>query len=255
MSKSINDIKTELENADKDTREKLIDVYKNDTRKGVVKLIEKYEKQKAALIKEIERLKIMHEFEDKYNDYKYIAGIDEAGRGPLAGPVVAASVILPKDCEILYLNDSKQLSAKKRDELFDEIMQKAVAYGIGIVSPGRIDEINILQATYEAMRIAINEMSEKQSPELLLVDAVHIPDVEVKQVGIVKGDAKSVSIAAASILAKVTRDRFMLQMDKAYPMYGFASHKGYGSKSHIEAIKKYGPSPIHRQTFIKNFVS
>ena len=240
--KSISEIKAELENADKDTR------------KGVLKLVEKYEKQKAAMAEELERLKKMHEFEDKYSEYEYIAGIDEAGRGPLAGPVVAASVILPKDCEILYLNDSKQLSAKRRDELFDEIKQKAIAYGIGIVSQGRIDDINILQATYEAMREAIGRMSEKQNPDLLLVDAVHIPDVDIKQVGIVKGDAKSVSIAAASILAKVTRDRFMVEMDKLYPEYGFASHKGYGSKFHIEAIKKYGASPIHRQTFIKNFV-
>ena len=245
--KSISEIKAELENADKDTRESLLELCKKDTRKGVLKLVEKYEKQKAAMAEELERLKKMHEFE-------YIAGIDEAGRGPLAGPVVAASVILPKDCEILYLNDSKQLSAKRRDELFDEIKQKAIAYGIGIVSQGRIDDINILQATYEAMREAIGRMSEKQNPDLLLVDAVHIPDVDIKQVGIVKGDAKSVSIAAASILAKVTRDRFMVEMDKLYPEYGFASHKGYGSKSHIEAIKKYGASPIHRQTFIKNFV-
>lgn len=252
--KSINEIKAELENADKDTRESLLELCKKDTRKGVLKLVEKYEKQKAAMAEELERLKKMHEFEDKYSEYEYIAGIDEAGRGPLAGPVVAASVILPKDCEILYLNDSKQLSAKRRDELFDEIKQKAIAYGIGIVSQGRIDDINILQATYEAMREAIGRMSEKQNPDLLLVDAVHIPDVDIKQVGIVKGDAKSVSIAAASILAKVTRDRFMVEMDKLYPEYGFASHKGYGSKSHIEAIKKYGASPIHRQTFIKNFV-
>lgn len=252
--KSISEIKAELENADKDTRESLLELCKEDTRKGVLKLVEKYEKQKAAMAEELEHLKKMHEFEDKYSDYEYIAGIDEAGRGPLAGPVVAASVILPKDCEILYLNDSKQLSAKKRDELFDEIKQKAIAYGIGIVSQGRIDDINILQATYEAMREAIGRMSEKQNPDLLLVDAVHIPDVDIKQVGIVKGDAKSVSIAAASILAKVTRDRFMVEMDKLYPEYGFASHKGYGSKSHIEAIKKYGASPIHRQTFIKNFV-
>lgn len=252
--KSISEIKAELENADKDTRESLLELCKKDTRKGVLKLVEKYEKQKAAMAEELERLKKMHEFEDKYSEYEYIAGIDEAGRGPLAGPVVAASVILPKDCEILYLNDSKQLSAKRRDELFDEIKQKAIAYGIGIVSQGRIDDINILQATYEAMREAIGRMSEKQNPDLLLVDAVHIPDVDIKQVGIVKGDAKSVSIAAASILAKVTRDRFMVEMDKLYPKYGFASHKGYGSKSHIEAIKKYGASPIHRQTFIKNFV-
>ena len=252
--KSISEIKAELENADKDTRESLLELCKKDTRKGVLKLVEKYEKQKAAMAEELERLKKMHEFEDKYSEYEYIAGIDEAGRGPLAGPVVAASVILPKDCEILYLNDSKQLSAKRRDELFDEIKQKAIAYGIGIVSQGRIDDINILQATYEAMREAIGRMSEKQNPDLLLVDAVHIPDVDIKQVGIVKGDAKSVSIAAASILAKVTRDRFRVEMDKLYPEYGFASHKGYGSKSHIEAIKKYGASPIHRQTFIKNFV-
>lgn len=252
--KSISEIKAELENADKDTRESLLELCKKDTRKGVLKLVEKYEKQKVAMAEELERLKKMHEFEDKYSEYEYIAGIDEAGRGPLAGPVVAASVILPKDCEILYLNDSKQLSAKRRDELFDEIKQKAIAYGIGIVSQGRIDDINILQATYEAMREAIGRMSEKQNPDLLLVDAVHIPDVDIKQVGIVKGDAKSVSIAAASILAKVTRDRFMVEMDKLYPEYGFASHKGYGSKSHIEAIKKYGASPIHRQTFIKNFV-
>ncbi len=254
MSKSINEIKAELENADKDKRETLIGFYKSDTRKGVIKLIEKYEKQKLALVKELKRLEDMHEFENKYSDYNYIAGIDEAGRGPLAGPVVAACVILPKDCEILYLNDSKQVSAKKRDELFDEIKEKAVAYGIGVASPGRIDEINILQATYEAMRAAITQMSEIQIPDMLLVDAVHIPEINIKQVGIVKGDAKSVSIAAASILAKVTRDRFMLEMDKVYPEYGFASHKGYGSKVHIEAIKKYGPSPIHRETFIKNFI-
>ena len=146
------------------------------------------------------------------------------------------------------------MSAKKRDELFDEIKEKAVAYGIGVSSPGRIDEINILQATYEAMRAAIKQMSETKLPDILLVDAVHIPEVQTKQVGIIKGDAKSVSIAAASILAKVTRDRFMIQMDEMYPMYGFASHKGYGSKAHIEAIKKYGPSPIHRETFIKNFI-
>ncbi len=254
MSKSINEIKAELENADEDKRETLIGFYKSDTRKGVIKLIEKYEKQKLALVKELKRLEDMHEFENKYSDYNYIAGIDEAGRGPLAGPVVAACVILPKDCEILYLNDSKQVSAKKRDELFDEIKEKAVAYGIGVASPGRIDEINILQATYEAMRAAITQMSEIQIPDMLLVDAVHIPEINIKQVGIVKGDAKSVSIAAASILAKVTRDRFMLEMDKDYPEYGFASHKGYGSKVHIEAIKKYGPSPIHRETFIKNFI-
>ena len=252
--KSISEIKAELENADKDTRESLLELCKKDTRKGVLKLVEKYEKQKAAMAEELERLKKMHEFEDKYSEYEYIAGIDEAGRGPLAGPVVAASVILPKDCEILYLNDSKQLSAKRRDELYDEIKQKAIAYGIGIVSQGRIDDINILQATYEAMREAIGRMSEKQNPDLLLVDAVHIPDVDIKQVGIVKGDAKSASIAAASIVAKVTRDRMMKEYDAVYPGYDFAKNKGYGTKAHIEGIKKQGICDIHRRTFVKKYI-
>lgn len=195
---------------------------------------------------------MMHEFEREYASYGYICGIDEAGRGPLAGPVVAGAVILPKDDDILYLNDSKQLSAAKRDELFDIIKEKALSYGIGIVSHDRIDEINILQATYEAMRSAINQLDPK--PDILLNDAVTIPLVDITQVPIIKGDAKSVSIAAASIIAKVTRDRLMEEYAKEYPQYGFEKHKGYGSKEHIEAIKKYGPCEIHRKTFIKNFI-
>jgi ribonuclease HII len=166
--------------------------------------------------------------------------------------VVAGAVILPKDCDILYLNDSKQVSAKRRELLYDEIVQKAVSWGVGVVSHQRIDEINILQATYEAMRDALKKLS--SAPDILLVDAVNIPGVSVKQVGIVKGDARSVSIAAASIIAKVTRDRMMAEYDKLYPEYGFASHKGYGSQAHIAAIKQYGPCPIHRKTFIKNFI-
>ena len=252
---SIKDIKQLFEQAEKEQWNALFSQYKTDERAGVQKLITQYENKLVKYRKEQERLYRMLEFERKYGDeFSCICGIDEAGRGPFAGPVVAGAVILPKGLTIEGLNDSKQVSAKRRDELFDEIKQKAIAYGIGIVSQGRIDDINILQATYEAMREAIGRMSEKQNPDLLLVDAVHIPDVDIKQVGIVKGDAKSVSIAAASILAKVTRDRFMVEMDKLYPEYGFASHKGYGSKFHIEAIKKYGASPIHRQTFIKNFV-
>ena len=219
MSKSINDIKNELANADKETRESLIEVYKSDTRKGVAKLIEKYEKQKIALEKEYKRLELMHQFENKYSDYEFIAGIDEAGRGPLAGPVVAASVILPKDCEILYLNDSKQVSAKKREELYDEIKEKAVSVGIGMSSPARIDEINILQATYEAMRHAVEDLD--VVPDLLLNDAVTIPLIPIRQVGIVKGDARSLSIAAASIMAKVTRDRMMVDYAELYPEFGF----------------------------------
>ena len=198
------------------------------------------------------RLEDMRSFENKYSTYSLICGIDEAGRGPLAGPVVAGAVILPKDCEILYLNDSKKLSPAKREALYEEIMEKAEAVGVGMASPARIDEINILQATYEAMREAVDNLG--VTPELLLNDAVTIPDVSIPQVPIIKGDAKSVSIAAASIIAKVTRDRLMVQYDEILPGYGFARHKGYGSKDHIEAIRRLGPTPIHRQTFIKNFV-
>ena len=205
------------------------------------------------LEKELARLEAMREYEDIYDACAYICGIDEAGRGPLAGPVVAAAAVLPKDCQIFYLNDSKKLSEKKRDLLFDEIKEKAVAYGIGIVSPQVIDEINILQATYEAMRQAISQLN--MIPEILLNDAVTIPGVDIMQVPIVKGDAKSVSIAAASILAKVTRDRMMMEYDQIYPEYGFAKHKGYGTAAHIAALKEYGPCPIHRRTFIKKFVT
>ncbi len=205
------------------------------------------------LEKELARLEAMREYEDTYDACAYICGIDEAGRGPLAGPVVAAAAVLPKDCQIFYLNDSKKLSEKKRDFLFDEIKEKAVAYGIGIVSPQVIDEINILQATYEAMRQAISQLN--VIPEILLNDAVTIPGVDIMQVPIVKGDAKSVSIAAASILAKVTRDRMMMEYDQIYPEYGFAKHKGYGTAAHIAALKEYGPCPIHRRTFIKKFVT
>ena len=199
------------------------------------------------------RLEGMREFENKYSDLAYVAGIDEAGRGPLAGPVVAAAVILSKDIFLPFLNDSKKVTEKRRDVLFDEIKQNAIAYGIGIASNTLIDEINILQATYEAMREAINAL--EKTPDVLLVDAVHIPDINIKQVGIVKGDAKSVNIAAASILAKVTRDRIMVEYDKIYPEYGFASNKGYGTATHIAALKEVGPCAIHRKSFIGNFVS
>ena len=166
--------------------------------------------------------------------------------------MAAAAVILPKDCVILYLNDSKKLSPARRDALFDEIMEKAVAYHVGIVSPERIDEINILQATYEAMRKAVAGLS--VTPDLLLNDAVTIPEIGIRQVPIVKGDAKSVSIAAASILAKVTRDRMMEEYDAMWPEYGFAKHKGYGTAQHIAALKEYGPYPIQRRSFICHFV-
>lgn len=250
--KSIRDIKEEFQTAvDLETKEKLAQSYQTDSRKGVQDLIARVYREKEKLQSELERLEGMKQFEKKYADYTAICGIDEAGRGPLAGPVVAGAVILPKDCSILYLNDSKQVSASRRDELFDEIQEKVIASAVGIVSPQRIDEINILQATYEAMHQAVEGL--RVTPDLLLVDAVTIPAMPMKQVGIIKGDAKSVSIAAASILAKVTRDRMMVEYDALYPEYGFAKHKGYGSQMHIEAIREYGPCPIHRRTFIKNF--
>lgn len=201
---------------------------------------------------ERERLELMKEYEYTYAACQAICGIDEAGRGPLAGPVVAGAVILPKDCEILFLNDSKKLSEKKREALFVEIKEKALAWSVGVVGPDMIDEINILQATYEAMRKAIGGLSVQ--PDLLLNDAVTIPGLSIDQVPIIKGDAKSVSIAAASILAKVTRDHMMMEYDELFPEYGFAKHKGYGTAAHIAVIKDIGPCPIHRRSFIKNFV-
>lgn len=213
---------------------------------------EKLKKQQERLEKEIARTKAMSTFEEEYKDYPYICGIDEVGRGPLAGPVVAGAVILPKDDMILYLNDSKKLSEKKREMLYDEIMNRAVATGIGMASPARIDEINILQATYEAMRMAIDNL--KVRPDILLNDAVTIPQVDILQVPIIKGDSKSISIAAASIIAKVTRDRLMVEYDKVLPGYDFASNKGYGTKAHIAGLKELGPTPIHRRSFIHNYV-
>lgn len=201
---------------------------------------------------EIKRTELMKEFDREYKIYGTVCGIDEAGRGPLCGPVVAAAVILPDEYNILYINDSKKLSETKREEVYKEIDKYAIAYGVGIVSPERIDEINILQATYEAMRTAIHKLS--VTPDILLNDAVTIPMVDIKQVPIIKGDAKSQSIAAASIVAKVTRDHLMEEYDKLYPEYGFAKHKGYGTAAHIKAIKEYGPCPIHRRTFIKNLI-
>lgn len=213
---------------------------------------EREAKKALALQKEKERMYALYAYEREYAAYQYICGIDEVGRGPLAGPVVASAVILPKDCDILYINDSKKLSEKKREMLYDEIMAKAVAVGIGIVGPERIDEINILQATYEAMREAVSKLGVQ--PDLLLNDAVKIPGVDIPQVSIIKGDAKSVSIGAASIIAKVTRDRMMVEYDSIFPEYGFAGNKGYGTAVHIEALKEIGPTPIHRRSFISNFV-
>ena len=232
--------------------ENLEQTYREDTRSGVQALIRRSEKQRETLEKETARIYQLQQYERDYENEGLICGIDEVGRGPLAGPVVAGAVILPKNCEILYLNDSKQLSAEKREQLYDVILEHAVAVGIGIVSPQRIDEINILQATYEAMRQAIEKLNPQ--PAVLLNDAVRIPQVAIQQVPIVKGDAKSVSIAAASIVAKVTRDRMMEQYEEVFPGYGFARNKGYGSKEHIEALQTMGPTAIHRRSFIGHFV-
>lgn len=252
MAEKISVIKQEFVEADIDGYKELFAKYENDTRSGVVNLVNKYRRELEKLEEEKKRIYRLSEFERKYSAYSHICGIDEAGRGPLAGPVVAGAVILPKDCDILYINDSKQLSEKKREELYDVILKKAAAVGVGMASPKRIDEINILNATYEAMRQAIEKLG--VTPDILLNDAVTIPEVSIQQVPIIKGDAKSISIGAASIIAKVTRDRMMKEYALIYPEYGFDGHKGYGCASHIEAIKKFGPCPIHRRTFIKNFV-
>lgn len=230
----------------------LLEKYQEDDRSGVLTVCNQYKNKLDAQQKELDRLIVMKQYETKYSQYQFIGGIDEVGRGPFAGPVIACAVILPKDCNILYINDSKQLSEKKREELYDEIISSAIAFGIGSVPPNQIDEINILQATYEAMRKAINNLS--VTPDLLLNDAVTIPGVNIKQIPIIKGDAKSISIAAASIVAKVTRDRLMIAYDKIFPGYDFASNKGYGSAKHIEAIKEFGLTPIHRRSFVKNFL-
>lgn len=228
-----------------------------DTEKKLTKTEEKRmiaaEKARLKLEKERERLKEMRIYEDKYSDYDFICGVDEVGRGPLAGPVFTAAVILPKDCEILYLNDSKKLSEKKREELFLEISEKAIAIGIGSCTPEEIDEINIKQATRKAMLQAVQNLNVQ--PDLVLVDAETIDGLTIRQVPIIKGDAKSVSIAAASIIAKVTRDHLMEEYDRIYPEYGFASNKGYGSAVHMQAIREFGPCPIHRRSFIKNILN
>ena len=206
--------------------------------------------------KEEQRLLKLKEIDKEFFNMgiKYVCGIDEAGRGPLAGPVVVASVILPENSMIEGINDSKKVSESKREKLYDIILQEAISYGIGIIYQDEIDEINILQATKKGLHEAVMKMEIK--PNVILVDALTgIDTLGIPYKSIIKGDAKSYSIGAASIIAKVTRDRIMREWDKIYPEYGFAGHKGYGTAKHIEAIKKYGLTPIHRKTFCKNFVN
>lgn len=250
---TIDSIRKEYQALSENELEIFIKKYENDERQGVQKMILSCRKRMEKAAAEVQRLENMLIYEKKYYDTcDYICGIDEAGRGPLAGPVVAGAVILPKGLKIPYLNDSKQLSEKKREELYDVIMEQAVSVGVGIVSPERIDEINILQATYEAMREAVGTLSYR--PDVLLNDAVIIPELTIPQEKIIKGDAKSLSIAAASVIAKVTRDRMMKAYHELFPEYGFEKHKGYGSKEHIEMIQKIGPCAIHRRSFLTHFI-
>lgn len=251
-AKSIREIREELKEVSPEKLPEYIALYRDDTRKGVQDFLKAQENRLKKYEAELLRIEELCSFEKKYSDYTYICGVDEVGRGPLAGPVVAGAVILPKDCRILYINDSKKLSAKKREELSREIHEQAIAIGIGLSTQERIDEINILQATYEAMRKAIDSLS--VTPSLLLNDAVTIPKVDIPQVAIVKGDARSISIGAASIVAKVYRDKMMEEYDSMYPGYGFASNKGYGSKEHIEALRSLGPCPLHRRSFLKSIL-
>ncbi len=251
MRENIREITEKLQAAAIEELPVLLIKYTDDERTGVRSAVDKGRRRILAYEMEVARSKELQKYEQEYAAYEYVCGIDEVGRGPLAGPVVAGAVILPKNCYILYINDSKKLSEKKREELYDIIMERAVSVGIGYSTPERIDEINILQATYEAMREAIGKLA--VMPDLLLNDAVTIPQVSVRQVPIIKGDAKSISIGAASIVAKVTRDRLMVQYDEVYPEYGFASNKGYGAQVHVDALRKYGPCPIHRRSFITHF--
>lgn len=231
--------------------EKIVKARKTKQEKEAEKEAKKQEKHK----KEMERLLQLSKFEKEYREkgYELIGGIDEAGRGPLAGPVVAACVILPKDCLIEGVNDSKKISEKKREELYEEITQKAVAWGVGIMDNQVVDEINILNATRKAMKQAVDEL--KVKPDFIFIDAEkHVDTSGIPYLPIIKGDALSISIAAASIVAKVTRDRMMREYDKIFPCYGFEKHKGYGTKEHVKAIKENGISMIHRKTFCEKLI-
>lgn len=251
--KKIKEIQEILDKTKPESLPEALKEFEMDERAGVIKLAARYQKKYDAYESEQKRLYAMLSFERKYESFSVICGIDEAGRGPLAGPVVAGAVVLPPGITIPYVNDSKKLSEKMRETLYEEIMEQAVSVGVGIVNAQTIDQINILQATYEAMRMAVNNLA--LVPDILLNDAVTIPGLSMKQVPIIKGDAKSLSIASASIVAKVTRDRMMREYDSLYPQYGFAANKGYGSQGHMEAIRKHGASPIHRRSFISNIVS
>lgn len=252
--KNIAQIKKEIALASEEEYPELIKILYADEREGVKKLALSLNKKLEKYLVEQKRVLRMQALEKKFRTegYALVAGCDEAGRGPLCGPVVSAVVILPDDFSALYINDSKQLSEKKRDELYKVITENAVCWEVGIVDSKKIDEINILNATKLSIEQALERM--KIKPDLLLLDALEV-NTAIPQHGYVKGDANVYSIAAASIVAKVTRDRIMYEYDKLYPEYGFASNKGYGTAEHIEAIKKYGLTPIHRRSFLKDIAA
>ncbi|KGP73974.1 ribonuclease HII [Pontibacillus yanchengensis] len=223
--------------------------FKNDSRKGVQKLVEQYEKKQEHKLKLQRQYEEMQAFENHYlqEGKQFIAGVDEAGRGPLAGPVVAAAVILPSDFYLEGLNDSKQLTGSNRALFFDTIKKEAISYGIGVIPSEKIDEINIHEATKLAMHKALNQLD--PNPDHVLIDAVELPDIRISYDALIKGDARSISIAAASVLAKVTRDRYMETLHNAFPAYQFESNMGYGTKKHMQAIREHGITQYHRRSF------
>lgn len=251
---SVKDLKRIIDGSDIDEQVKMVPLLLNDDRKGVIDLAKSIEKVIRSKAIELSRLKQMELFElDLMNNNIFvIAGIDEVGRGPLAGPVVTAAVILPKDYIYTGINDSKKVPLKRRKELSDEIKKTAIDYSFGIASHEEIDKYNILNATKLAMKRAVEGLNIK--PEHLLIDAVKLDDVNIDQTSIIKGDEKSVSIAAASIIAKVERDKMMVELSKKYPGYGFENNKGYGTAEHYDGLNKYGVTEIHRKTFVKDFL-
>jgi ribonuclease HII len=252
--RSISEIQEFLRDKEK-VSDQLLAAMKKDSRIGIQNLLKKYYKKQEAYRRKKEKAEKLLQYERKLwaQGYTYLGGIDEAGRGPLAGPVVAACVILPKELIIPQVDDSKKLTAAKREELFNQINNNAVAIGIGIIENSKIDLINIYNATKEAMEQAVTACKEK--PDYLMLDAMRLQSVSVPQLSLIKGDSISQSIAAASIVAKVTRDRIMESFSRLYPSYGFEKHKGYGTEEHIKAIHKYGLSPIHRKSFLTNILS
>lgn len=248
MKRSIKEWDEKLRNSSTEEISSLLKLLKADERLGAKKLFKTYTNRLLEAEAEIRRLEIMCSFEKQCTSKgkKLIAGVDEVGRGPLAGPVVAAAVILQEGYVLKGINDSKKLSEKKREELYEKIVKEAVCYSVYLVQPDKIDEINIYQASKLAMTEAVCQL--KVQPDQLLIDAMEVP-LPIDQVKIIKGDEKSISIAAASIIAKVTRDRYMKKLDQVYPHYGFKSNMGYGTKEHLEALRTFGATKIHRKTF------